>query len=90
MADPFKKVASDIDSPARNAEAVTPSDSADLPTVARGLYTGAGGNIAVYMEGDDSNTSVAFASAAAGITLPIRVRRVLSTGTTATGIVALW
>lgn len=90
MADPFEKFGSAIDSPARYAEAVTPSNSADLPTVARGLYTGAGGSIAVYMEGDDSGTSVVFSDAPAGAVIPIRVRRVLSTGTTATNIVALW
>lgn len=72
--------------------AVTPADGSDLSKIGgkfpRGLYTGAGGDIAVENPDGDSET---FASAAAGVVLPIEnVSRVLATGTTATGILALY
>lgn len=88
MADAFDAYGSALDSPASNAAAVTPDDGTDLTATCRGLYIGAAGNVAVYMKG--STTSVSFVGAEAGTILPIRCDRVLSTGTTATNIVALW
>ncbi len=70
---------------AHSAVAVTPSDSTILPTT-RALYVGVTGNIAVQMA-DDENT-LTFANVPVGI-LPIQVIKVLSTGTTATNIIAL-
>ena len=77
----------DISAPANSAAAVTPSDSADLSYTARSLYIGVSGDVVVHMRGQ--TTSVTFTAAPVGI-LPIRVDRVLSTGTAATNIVALW
>lgn len=73
---------------ASGAYAVTPSDSTDLPSVAYGLYIGTGGTLKVDVanEGQGEQT-VAFAAVAVGL-LPLKVRRVWATGTTATGIVA--
>lgn len=77
--------------PARGAAAVTPSDSADLAYVTRGLFIGVGGNLAVIMADDaEASTVVVFKGLAAGQILPIAVRRVRNTSTTATDIVALW
>lgn len=87
MADDFETYASALDSPAASAAAVTPNDSTVLDTT-RGLWIGGAGDVAVYMKG--STTSVTFAGIAAGTLIPIRVDRVLATGTTATSIVALW
>lgn len=70
---------------AHSATTVTPSDSTIIP-VTRGLYVGVTGNIAVKMA-DDENT-ITFSNVPVGI-LPIQVIQVLSTGTTATNIVAL-
>ena len=77
--------------PAANAVVVTPSDSADLLFVTRGLFVGGAGNISVIM-GDQAvdATTVTFTGVLAGTILPIAVRRVRSTNTTATNIVALW
>ena len=77
--------------PASNAVAVTPNDSTDLLFVTRGLFVGGGGNIVVIM-GDQAvdATTVTFTGVPAGTILPIAVRRVRSTSTTATNIVALW
>ena len=75
-----------LSEPARTAEAVTPSDSVDLTYVSRALYIGVAGDIVVNMK--DIGTSITFKAVPVGI-LPIRVSRVLSTGTTATNIVSL-
>lgn len=80
-----------LDSPADNAAAVTPNDSTDLAVVPRGLYVGGAGTLIVHMKdaaGDAA--SVSFVGVAGGSLLPIRPSRVLSTGTTATNIVAVW
>lgn len=84
--DDWATVSTGIDGPARNAAAVTPNDSTDLANTSRALSIGAAGTIAVDMVGIGDNVSL---TVEAGI-LPLCVTRVRSTGTTATGIVALW
>ncbi len=79
-----------LDSSGFDAVAVTPSDTADLPNFARMLYVGAAGNIAVEMVDARAGTVVVFAAVPAGTILPVAVRRVRATGTTAGSIVALW
>jgi len=74
--------------PAIGAAAVTPSDSADLPRLARALYVGSNGAISVICE--DGGAAVTFSNLTAGQILPLRIKRVRSTGTTATNIVALY
>lgn len=70
------------------ATAVTKSDTAVIgPT--RSLYVGGTGDVAVVMYGDNTNTSVKFVAVPVGTILPINVAKVMSTGTTATNIVAL-
>ena len=87
MADPYDGFNSTISGPAKDAAAVTPSDSNDLGTFARALYIGGGGDLHVTMAG---GSEVTFEDVPAGSTLPIRVKRVHATGTTASSIVALW
>ena len=72
--------------------AVTPSDANDLQTLNAALGTRAlkvtgAGNVAVNLVGGGTATLTGLA---AGQTLPIAVSRVLATGTTATGILALY
>lgn len=88
MADPLEGRELGSGDPARNAAAVTPDDAADLATFTRGLYVGVDGNVRVHMTADAAE--VTFVGVAAGSVLPVSVRRVLATGTTATDIVALW
>ncbi len=77
--------------PGEIAVAVTPSDTVDLPKGrSRGLYVGVTGNVAVHMSDDESSTSVTFTGLVAGVVHPLSVKRVLSTATTATGIVAIY
>jgi len=51
------------------------------------LYVGGAGNIAVTTNGGDEVTLVGLS---AGQFVPVQVRKVFSTGTTATQIIALW
>lgn len=73
--------------PAEGAVAVTPSDSTDLTYMARALYIGGAGSVNVDVA---DGTTVVFAGLAAGTILPVRVKRVRATSTTATNIVALY
>ena len=80
----------------RRAAAVTPSDTANIPSVStedgRGnngcvLYIGGFGDVKVLTVGGDAIT---FANVNGGTFMPVQVLRVFSTGTTSTDIVALW
>lgn len=73
--------------PAANAVAVTPSDGDTLAATSRELYVGTGGNVAVTMAGGGD---VVFKNVPNSGRLPIRVTKVLSSGTTASDIVALY
>jgi hypothetical protein len=75
-------------SPASHAVVVSPNDNTDLTTYSRGLYVGAAGNLAVLMAQD--SVSVTFNSVPAGSLLPLAVKRVLATGTTAGNIIAVY
>jgi hypothetical protein len=88
MPDAFATRADDVSAPARYTVAVTPSDTTDLPDVPKALYVGGGGDIALMAAAD--NTACIFKAAQAGSILPIRVRRVLVTGTSATSLIALY
>jgi hypothetical protein len=86
MSDPFNRHVSGLESPASNAFAITPSDSADLASATRSIFVGGGGNLCVTMK---SGAIVTFNGLMAGSILPVRVTRVASTGTTATNLVGL-
>lgn len=88
MGDTFDGKQAVLDSPAFHAEAVAPSDSADLPTVSRALYVGGTGDVEVVMAG--GGAAVVLKNVVSGSLLPIRVARVRDTGTTATDIVCLY
>ena len=78
-----------INGVANNAVAITPNDSTDLSVTTNRLYVGGAGALVVRLIGDPS-TNVTFAAVPAGTTLPIRVVRVLSSGTAASSIVGLY
>lgn len=80
------------DPSASRALAVTPSDSLDLiaPVGVNGtkyLYLGVTGDVSAITSGGDT---VTFIGLAGGVFHPISVRRVRATGTTATGILAVY
>ena len=77
-----------LSDPAANAEAISPSDSADLGFVTRGIYVGVTGDVTVNMMG--TGASILFKAVPAGVTLAVRATRVLAAGTTATQLVGLY
>lgn len=87
-ADAYKYESNRLESPALNAAAITPNDGADLTEATRAIYVGVSGNLYVDMVG--VGTNVAFSGVVAGTVLPLRVTRVYATGTTASGLVALY
>jgi hypothetical protein len=86
MLDRYEGTAAGVNSPAYTGFSVTPNDSTDLTEVTRAVYVGASGAVSVVMA---SGQTVTFAAVAASTLLPIRVRRILATGTTATNLVGL-
>lgn len=65
---------------------VTKHDTNELTYVTRGLYVGGAGTVEAV---DVDGTAATFVGVPAGTILPIRAKKVMSTGTTATSIVAL-
>jgi hypothetical protein len=79
---------SNYSDPVARIVAVTPNDSADLANgPSRGLYLGTGGDVVLQ---DTTGTQVTLSNMAGGVCHPIGARRILATGTTATGIRALY
>jgi hypothetical protein len=72
---------------ASNGVDVTPSDTGKITPTPRGLFIGTGGNITVEWLGGNVTT---LENVADGTERAWQIVRVLSTGTTATGIVALY
>lgn len=73
--------------PASRAFAVSPNDSTDLTNYTRALYIGGAGAVKVDTTGGDT---VTFSAVPVGTVLPICVKRVYNTGTTATLIIGLY
>lgn len=85
-ADPYLKDITQV-GPARNAVAVMPSDTVDLATVPRAICVSADGNVVLVMSGNSQEVTIAMV---AGSLYPLAPTRIKATGTTATGIVAVW
>lgn len=86
MPDRFSDHAIALESPATHGFAVTPNDGADLAEITRAIYVGASGNLAVTLA---SGADVTLAGVPGGTLLPLRLRRIKATGTSATSIVGL-
>lgn len=85
MKDPFASSMSSLSGPARDILPVTPDNAADLPVVAVALYIEQGGSLTVTtVAGVQRTINVADWSI-----LPLGVRRVWATGTSASGIGAM-
>lgn len=80
MTDRFSNVQPSLAGPAFSGFPITPDDSLDLPETTRAVYVGQGGDLAVVMA---SGAALVLADVTAGSLLPLRVSRVLATGTTA-------
>lgn len=72
--------------PVINCDDLTPNDTTNFTKVYRGFYVGGSGNIKIRTFGDND---VTLNNIAVGVPIPIKIKRVFSTGTTATNIVGL-
>ena len=86
MEDDFAEYKAGLTAPAEAAEVITPSDTEDLGFISRGPYVGGAGNVAVRMK---KGQTVTLFNTQAGAFYPIRVARVLASGTTATNLIAV-
>lgn len=86
MDDRFDTNMPGLESPATHGFAVTPHDSNALAEMTRALYVGVAGTLVVTLA---SGATVTLSGVAGGALLPIRVRQVKATGTTASAIVGL-
>ena len=85
MTNPFKNRTSSLSGPATDMLPVVPNDAVDLSEIAVALYIEAGGTLSlVTARGNDRVVTVADRSI-----LPVGVRKVNATGTSANGIHAM-
>ncbi|MGN7985130.1 spike base protein, RCAP_Rcc01079 family [Burkholderia sp. 22313] len=84
--DRFKFATITLTSSAVRFYQIAPSDDEDLPDRPRGVFVGEAGDVMLI---GDNNEPVPFRNCYAGQVLPVRPIRVLKTGTTASGLVAL-
>ena len=71
--------------PAKDLEAITPSDTVNLNMPSRGVYVGGDGDAACVLA---NGNVVTLKGLSAGILLPLEVVRINATGTTATYLVS--
>ena len=75
--------------PASGAFSITPSDSVNFVTMARGIYVGTTGGTITVLLNKDTGQTIQFTAVPAGSILPINCWRVNSTGTSATPLIGL-
>lgn len=73
--------------PAFDGFGITPDDGTDLSQVTRAVWVGNGGSVIVVLAGGGQ---VTLANVVGGSILPIQAKRILATGTTASGLVGLY
>jgi hypothetical protein len=74
--------------PAANCVSVTPNDGADLANNTRGLMVSVAGDVKVDFV--TTGSAIVLTGLLAGVVYPLQIKRVYSTSTTATGILALY
>lgn len=89
MPDAFAGFADSTLGPSRRPVSIAPSNTTDLTTIPKAIYVGTGGDVTLIGVDDPGTAGVTFKNVASGMTLDVRARRVLATGTTATDLVAL-
>jgi len=85
LSNPFENRVSSLSGPATDISPITPDDVVDFPEVAIALYVETGGILSILTERENIR-SVAVSDQSI---LPVGVRRVNATGTTASGIHAM-
>lgn len=87
MKDTFNKHSRSLTSPPESAAEIIPDDQSLLQNATRAIHIGGAGDLRVQMLGGQV---VTLAGLPGGMMIPLRVRKVFATGTTATAIVGLW
>jgi hypothetical protein len=82
----FDRFQNQLNSPARRAVAITPSDADELPFVTRWIYVGTAGNLTVVLVDGDQ---VTFSNVPAGSWMYLMARQVRATATTAANLIAM-
>lgn len=82
MHDPFQNRRASLAGPANDLLPITPSDTEDLPLVCTALYVENGGSLSIITQAGQSRTL----SIGDQAILPVGVRRVEASGTSASGI----
>lgn len=85
--DKFSDYPTTLTAPARDAAEVLPNDATNLTILPRAVYVGHSGDVSVRLSGGQT---VLFQNVQAGSVLPVRPVGINASGTTASGIVALW
>lgn len=85
MYDPFRNQAPGLESPAVRLVSVTPSDETDLAFATRAIAVGTEGFVRLTTVAGDTGQVLVVP----GAPFPIRARRIMATGTSASDIVAL-
>ena len=86
MQDRYDGYSSSLEGPAAHGFAISPNDAVDVTEVTRALYVGTGGVLSLTLQ---SGAELVMSGVAAGTLLPLRVRRVKATGTSASDLVGL-
>jgi hypothetical protein len=86
MTNPYGGRAAPLSGPATDLLPITPDDGVDLPVAALALYVETGGAVVLDTVSGDAPRTVVVGDRAL---LPVAVRRVRQTGTTASGLHAL-
>ncbi len=86
MSDKFAFEYKGGDNPATDAFHVTPDDTIVFPQPTRAIYVGTGGDVSIELIGGGI---VTLRGTLGGMIYPLRVQKILATGTTAADIVGL-
>lgn len=89
MSDHFKDHTAGLSSPAHSGSHISPNDSDKLSVYSRALFVGGAGSLAVELVGQPGSV-ITMSQVQPGVIYPLRVSKVLATGTTATNIISLW
>ncbi|MCD7059664.1 spike base protein, RCAP_Rcc01079 family [Pelagibacterium xiamenense] len=86
MSTTFPGRTASMSGPAGDVFTITPDDAVDLAQTTRAIYVGVTGDLAVVAA---SGAQATFAGVPGGTVLPLRVARVLASGTSAGSLVGL-
>lgn len=79
-----------MDSSAKFA-VITKSDATILTKPTKGIYVGGAGNVTIVsLDDPTASAPITFVATPVGTILPVKTKRIMSTGTTATNLVALF